>query len=125
MDRQDDNTVVASGKGGIIGYAVQQNGKMPAEEFIAGLHKSLTPQKKAKLLALFQSKADGTILSQVKFKLLKDGIYEFKSGQARVLCFTKGSDIYLTNGYIKKKDKCPPREINKAKRIKREHLSAR
>ena len=125
MNRRTDNIIVARGKGGIVRYAVQRNGKMPAEEFIADLYKSLTKQKIGKLLVLFQNKANGIKLNQLQFKHLEDEIWQFKSGQVRILCFRIDKDIFLTHGFIKKRDKCPPKEISKAKSIMQEHLNAR
>ena len=124
MVRKDaDHSIVAHGSGGSIEYAVCANGQRPAEKFIRDLPKKRSARDQMKLLTLLTKIADGQKLSDLKFKHLQDGIYEFKSGQIRVLCFRRGDDWYLTHGFIKKQDKCPPKEILKAKRIRDEHLS--
>ncbi|WP_417590310.1 type II toxin-antitoxin system RelE/ParE family toxin [Owenweeksia hongkongensis] len=64
------------------------------------------------------------------FKQLEntDGIYEvrvitaFKS--IRILCFFDGGDlVVLTNCFVKKTQKTPKKEINKAEKLKRQYLT--
>jgi len=122
MDTKADKDVIARGAWGTIEFAVRHNGARPAEKFLEELDKKQLSRKRTKLFTLFQWQANGRNLGEQKFKHLKDDIFEFKSGQARVLCFQKGNCWLITNGYIKKQDNCPPREIAKAKRIMQEHL---
>jgi len=62
-----------------------------------------------------------------KFLESSDGIYEvrvittFKS--IRILCFfDDGQLIVLTNGFVKKTEKTPKSEINKAEKLKNEYF---
>ncbi len=86
------------------------------QEFIEGLNE---PDKQ-KVLALLQRSADnGPPKNKEKFNHLKDKIFEFKSYQMRLLCFfATDKVILLTHGFIKKKDKTPREEIERAKSLK-------
>jgi len=53
----------------------------------------------------------------------KDAIWEFIKGDLRVLCFMVGSDVFLTNGYIKKSQKADPTEVNRAINAKKLYLA--
>jgi phage-related protein len=85
------------------------------QEFIEGLDEA----NKKKVLALLKRSADnGPPKNTEKFKHLEDKICEFKSYQVRLLCFfEKDKVILLTHGFIKKKDKAPKEEIERAKSL--------
>lgn len=123
MIRKDaDHIIVAQGSHGVVAYAVRANGARPAEKFFLGLAEKRSKQDQAKLLTLFRRVADGHKLSGHRFKHLQDKIYEFKSGQIRILCFGEQNNWFLTHGFIKKRDKCRQEDITKAQRIREEHL---
>lgn len=103
-----------------IEYAVCADGSSPAREFVAGL--SLADQ--AKILNLFRWLADhGEIKNGQKFKRLDGPIWEFKAHQIRIPCFQDGSAWVLTHGFIKKSDRAPRSEIDRAYRIQAEDLA--
>lgn len=57
---------------------------------------------------------------------MKDGIYELRSRSADVISrvfyfFFVGDKIILTNAFVKKTQKTPPRELQKAKRYKKDY----
>lgn len=59
---------------------------------------------------------------------LEDGIFELKAKQesdiSRVLYFFfVGKKIILTNGFVKKTQKTPSREVERAKKYRSEYLS--
>jgi phage-related protein len=86
------------------------------------------PDELAKLLALLETTANhGTPKNKQKCRLLEDKIYEFKTtGGLRLLFFLdKGQLIVATHGYIKQKQKMPPGELKRAKRIREEYLEAK
>lgn len=68
----------------------------------------------------------GPQLREPYSKALGDGIFEIRAKQgsdiSRVLYFFMvGRRIILTNGFVKKTDKTPPREIDKAKRYRADY----
>ena len=102
-----------------IKYALCTNGKKPAKEFI----ESLSRKKQIQLIVLLERMATaGKISNPQKFSHLREKIYEFKSGQIRILCFQEGIAWVLTHGFIKKQNKTPRREIDKAEAIMYEYL---
>lgn len=50
---------------------------------------------------------------------LEDGLFEFKAGSLRVIWFWEANCLILcTHGFVKKCQKTPPGEIERAKKIK-------
>lgn len=96
-------------------FALSVQGKCLVSEFID----SLESADQKKVLALLQRAADyGPPNNVQKFKKLEGDIWEFKSFQVRILCALEGRNvIILTHGFIKKKDKTPPNEIERAKEL--------
>lgn len=100
-----------------IAFARDHSGGYPAEEFFD----QLGVMDKAKLLQLFRILGDhGKHTNLEKFGDLGDGLFEFKSFQIR-MPFTYATDekrvILITHGFLKKRDKAPPAEIARARRI--------
>jgi hypothetical protein len=60
----------------------------------------------------------GVIRDPGKFRPEGEGIYAFKSGRIRLLCFLDGRDVVVTNGYDKKAERVRRQEIERAKRIR-------
>jgi len=104
-------------------YAIRNKGVSIVQDFIEGLGES----DKTKILALLKRAADhGPPRNKEKFKRIGSDIFEFKSYQVRILCaFDKGSIIILTHGFIKKRDKTPGREIEKAKKLMKMYMEGR
>jgi len=100
-----------------------QTGKSDVREFISNL--SVCDLKK--IIHLFQMFCSNGIVNEEKFKLERDGIYAFKSGQIRILCAhkpkVKGRIIILLNYCIKKDEKMPKGLIDNAKKLLKEILS--
>ncbi len=98
-----------------IAYAVERSGRSPGQEFFD----ELSLQDQAKLMRLFALLADqGKITNPEKFGDLGEGFREFKSFQIRMPCrFAVGGMVLVTHGFVKKKDKTPKAEIDRAKRI--------
>jgi len=125
MVSYDDNAIVESGKHCTIEYAVNRNGKMPAKRFLDGLGK----KDKIRFSVLFQGLANnGKIRNKQKFSHLKGTpFYQFKISVIRILCFQRGRFWYLTRGFAGKHGagRCPPKEIDKARKIMEEHLNCK
>lgn len=104
-------------------YYEQEDGTRPAEEFILSQDKKM----QAKLfLALEFLEEKGPALREPFSKSLGDGIFEVRAKQgsdiSRILYFfVIGKKIILTNGFAKKTQKTPPREIDRAKRYRADY----
>ena len=101
------------------------DGTEPVKEFLD----SLDVKMRAKMLrTIGLLEANGTELREPYSKSLEDGIFELRakvsSDISRVLYFfVVGRKIILTNGFIKKTQRTPAAEIEKAKRYRKEYLS--
>ena len=103
------------------------NGEEPAKDFI----KSLPPAMVAKMMMCIDLLEEfGPQLRLPYSEHLEDGIFELRakvgSDISRVLYFfiVDGKAI-LTNGFIKKKQKTPRNELQRAKDYRKEYLSRR
>lgn len=100
------------------------DGTEPAKDFILSLDKKM----RAKMLRTISLLADnGTDLREPCSKPLGDGIFELRakvgSDISHVLYFfIVGRRVILTNGFIKKTQKTPPAELERAKRYRADYL---
>jgi len=107
-----------------LDYFTLPSGEQPVDVFL----KSMDVKLRAKVYRSFQLLEDkGNQLREPDSKHLEDGIYELRTtlggNTGRVLFFFfDGRRIILTHGFIKKSQKTPRREIDKAKRYRKEHL---
>ena len=101
-----------------IEFYVGEDGSSPAEDWL----ESQPLKMQLKLAALFKMLGDvGKIFNEQKFKHLtgSDQLFEFKADQGRVLCFFfVGKRVILTHGFLKKSDKTPKGEIERAEKAK-------
>ena len=100
------------------------NGREPAKEFLTDLDVKMRA-KMADTISLLQD--NGFELREPYSKHLTDGIFELRakvgSDAARVLYFFYvNRRIILTNGFVKKTQKTPAGEIEKAKRYRADYL---
>lgn len=101
------------------------DGTQPAIDFI----NSLDIKMQAKMVRTIQILQDnGTALREPYSKPLDGGIFELRakvgSDISRVLYFFfVGKKVILTNGFIKKTQKTPATEIDRAKSYRDEYLS--
>lgn len=101
------------------------DGTEPAKQFMDELDDKMF----AKLHRVIEIlKVGGTLVREPYSKHLKDGIFEIRaeygSDITRVLYFFfTDKRIVLTHGFIKKTQKTPPSEIDRAKRYRAEFLS--
>ena len=101
------------------------DGTEPAKEFLNRLDKKMRA-KMARTIAIFES--IGTDLRAPYSKHLDDGIFEFRAQVgndiSRVLYFfIVDRRVILTHGFIKKTEKTPPSEIERAKQYRTDYLS--
>lgn len=101
------------------------DGTEPVKEFLD----SLDVKMRAKMLrTIVMLQKNGYELREPYSKALNDGIIELRakvgSDISRVLYFfVVGRKVVLTNGFIKKAQKTPKEELERAKRYKAEYLS--
>ena len=106
-----------------IDFYETEDGKCPVQEFI----ESLDIKMYAKVLRTIDLlEANGTDLRAPYSKFLEDGILELRIKQgsdiSRVLYFFfVGNKAILTNGFIKKSQKTPKKEIELAKKYKSDY----
>lgn len=119
-DSRSDRLVV-KGAWGTVEYAVRSDGNMPAKDWLT----ESSDEGASKFAHLFRKIAgSGKISNEQHFRKLRDDIWEFKRDSNRILCFQMGRRWLLTHHYLKQRDKCPPKEIDRAIRIKNEHIQA-
>ena len=117
MDR-----IIARGTWGTVEWAVNREGSLPAR----AEYERLTPDRKAKMLALFQRLAQvGLINNREQFHKLGElagkrgsALREFKRFQDRFLGDFRAGRRFLVAGYEqKKKDRLDPAVIERAVRV--------
>ncbi len=116
-----DEHIFYVGPARVIEAAVLKSGSMPAKEFVD----SLPELDRAKVYALFRMLGDtGRITNTEKFKRIEGTeFWGFKSFQIRMPCFfLPHGRVVVTHGFRKKQDRMPREEIERANRIKSEHL---
>ncbi len=101
------------------------DGTEPAKDFLLSLDKKMRA-KMLRTIKLLQM--NGNKLIEPESKELDDGIMELRakvgSDISRVLYFfVVGRKAILTNGFIKKTQKTPKAEIERAKRYRADYLS--
>jgi phage-related protein len=99
-----------------IKFYQSENGKEPIREFLDGLETKMKA-KVAREITLLRD--NGRELREPHCKYIDKGIFElrikFSSNISRIFYFFYvDNNIILTNGFIKKTQKTPPREIQKA-----------
>jgi len=102
----------------------KENGTAPVEDFINSLDVKMSA-KIYRLIAMISE--NGPDLREPYSKHLEDGIFELRaqagSDISRVLYFFMvGRRIVITNGFIKKAQKTPISEIDRAKAYRKEYL---
>ncbi len=101
------------------------DGTEPVKEFLDSLDVKMRAKMLRTVLLLAEN---GTQLREPYSKPLDDGIFELRakvgSDISRVLYFFMiGKKVILTNGFVKKTQKTPNAEIEKAKQYRKEYLS--
>ena len=101
------------------------NGKCPVEEFLDSLPGKVV-QKVVWVLKLLE---DLEFIPAIYFSKMSgtDDIWECRIKQGsniyRIFSFWKGNEIVLTHGFIKKTQKTPRSEIEKAENFKKEYFN--
>ena len=102
-----------------------RKGQEPAKDFL----ESLNPKMKAKMARTIKLLAfNGNRLREPFAKALRDGIFELRAKEGtditRVLYFyVVGDKAVLTHGFVKKTDRTPASEIERAIRYRNEYMN--
>lgn len=107
-----------------VQFYVKESGEVPVEEFLMALDKKMR-SKLSGIIAILQEY--GNLLREPYSKHLEDGIYELRgkvgNDISRVLYFFYcDGKIILTNGFIKKTQKTPRLEIERAKKYRADYM---
>ena len=102
------------------------SGSSPAYDFVARLNSRKLQAKVVGSLEVLAEK--GNLLREPYSKHLEDGIFELRcregSDTVRLLYFFHaGKVVVVTNGFVKKAQKTPSKEIALAKRRRRDYLA--
>lgn len=108
-------------------FAKDRQGECPAREFLEELDRSNDKKDRSSLARFdrsFRWIDQGGRLTDQHFKKLAGNIWEFRvmGKTPRILCFMEAGLYVLTHGIIKKQDKVPKNEIERAERIRQECL---
>lgn len=107
-----------------IKFYKDQAGKIPVRDFLD----SLDVKMRQKMLRSIQALQDmGVSLRMPLSEALDDGIFELRAkigtNISRVMYFfVIGNRAVLTHGFVKKTQKTPPREIERAKKIRDDYM---
>lgn len=110
-----------------VEYFQNRDGTYPVEDFIL----SQEYKMQAKIFRMIELlELNGNALREPYSKELEDGIFELRIKQSnnitRILYFfVVGKKIILTNGFVKKTEKTPKREIQLAKRCRKIYEESR
>lgn len=110
-----------------VEYFQNRDGTYPVEDFIL----SQEYKMQAKIFRMIELlELNGNALREPYSKELEDGIFELRIKQSnnitRILYFfVIGKKIILTNGFVKKTEKTPKREIQLAKRYRKIYEESR
>ena len=115
--------IVAVGPAKTIRFLKLADDSEPARDFLRGISR----RQKAKVAYRFREMSQHGRIHRQKFKAVEGspGIYEFKAGQVRVLCFMDTlRNVVLVDGCLKKGWKLPIDLVRRVERLHREYLLA-
>lgn len=115
--------IIYSGSLFTVEGAVRTNGECESKDFLDALVES----ERAKIFKIIKRLADfGVVQNPQQFKKVEGEIWEFKEFQRRILMYyLPDRRIILTHGFIKKGDRTPKTEINRANTIMNEYNKIR
>ena len=114
----------------IIFYDLPKSGRVPVVEFLDSLNQDHPDLHDKTFRNIELLEEYGPELGMPFVKHLEEGIYElrssFGSNASRIMYFyysKNRNDIVMTNGFLKKTQKTPKTELDKAKKYKSEYES--
>ena len=117
---KDKEFIVYEGRGFTVEWYYDANGKSQPLDYYEGLDTG----QRAKFLSLVRLIGDvGKIFNKQKFNNEGDKIFAFKPQPDRFLCFFfEGAKIIITHAFVKKPDKLPVNEKERALRHMRDFV---
>ena len=110
-----------------IEFFKKENGRIPIEEFLDSL-----PDKVVQKIIAVLELVETEVIVPVKFfkKLVNTELWECRirreSNIYRLLCFFDNKDkVVIATGFIKKTQKTPQQELDRAEKYRREYFSRR
>lgn len=109
-----------------IEFYKKTSGRIPVQEYLDELDRKNRQLRASVLRDLVHLEQFGPILTMPDVRYMKDGLYELRSSSgsdiSRVFYFFySGTKIILTNGFVKKSQKTPSTELEKAFRYKKDY----
>ncbi|MBF0200331.1 MAG: type II toxin-antitoxin system RelE/ParE family toxin [Desulfamplus sp.] len=106
-----------------VEYIELKNGKSPFKEFVLSLPSTAQARVFATINYFLDLKNENLPIKESLSKHLEDGIFELRIASSdtivRALYFyQKGAKIIITHGFIKKTQKTPRKEIERAKEFR-------
>lgn len=118
-----EDLVVPRGRSRTLAYAIDRAGRRHAREFLSDV---ATARARARFFHAFTLLAEeGRIHNERMFRKERGDIWGFKADEARIAAFPRGRVWFLTHGFLKKRDRWHPSELERAERIRWEHLTRR
>ncbi len=99
------------------------SGECPVIEFIENLDNVKQQDKIYAWIKLLEEKGNQLVRPHADYA--QDGIYELRVNRYRIFYFFDNKKIILTNAIIKKTDKLPQKEIDIAKKLRKEYHAKR
>jgi hypothetical protein len=122
VDNVPGDMVLVRGAQRTVAYARAGDGSLLAKEFLDS--GQVADCDRVRLYHHFKVMADtGTVTNREYFKKVDGEIWEFKCYQVRIPTFQNGRVWFLTHAFIKKGDKWPPAQLQRANRIREDHLT--
>lgn len=108
-----------------LSFYQTDNNRTPFYDFLSSLDNRKAKEKILRSLSLI--KEDKSLLKEPLSKHLKDGIFELRiwisNLNIRILYFYFEKELVITNAFLKKTNKTPMKEINKAKRYRQDYIN--
>lgn len=120
MVSQHSDDVLATGAWGRVRFATDAAGRQPVRAFLESLRDSDRKKVMNILIALAD---DGTVHNREKFRKERGKIFAVKSHQIRIAAFQEGRDWILAHGLTKKQNEWRAADLDRADRVRIEHLS--
>lgn len=122
MDGVSDHDLVERGSERTVAFAVDAAGRRQAREFLES--SEVTDTEQARIERVCKQLAQvGRVNNRELFRKEDGEIWGIKAHQIRIGAFQVGRTWFLTHGFRKKQDRWPPAELERAERIRKEHLA--
>lgn len=105
--------------------AAKKRDPCPTHKFIKQASEEMTQWWLDLANTLDEVAKDGAPKNGEKFSFIADGIHEFKAWKLRIACFFDDHLIICTHGFLKKQQKTPKGELERAKKARTAYFEAK